>query len=133
MYSPRENCFIGCSPNASITSQMLADMLKEIDSCDIFDRSDSSTPFLLLDGHHSRFGLPFLQYIHNDQHKWTCCIGVPYRTHLWQVADSSEMNGSFKLALTQYKQKFISLQSGNIGQTCRFVQTDIIPLVRKAW
>jgi hypothetical protein len=51
--------YIGCSPNASISSEMLAEMLKEFDTSDIFDREDGSTPFLLLDGHHSRFGLPF--------------------------------------------------------------------------
>jgi hypothetical protein len=123
-------CFIGCSPNASITSQMLAEMLMELDKSDIFDREDGSTPFLLLDGHHSRFGLPFLQYIHNDEHKWTCCIGVPYGTHIWQVADSSEMNGAFKIALTRFKRELLAIIT---GRTCRFVQTDIIPLVRKAW
>jgi hypothetical protein len=123
-------CFIGCSPNASITSLMLAEMLQELDKSDIFDREDGSTPFLLLDGHHSRFGLPFLQYIHDEDHKWTCCIGVPYGTHLWQVADSSQMNGSFKMALTKFKRELMASQT---GKSCRFVQTDIIPLVRKSW
>jgi hypothetical protein len=82
-------CFIGCSPNSIITSEMLAKMLEVLDKSEIFDRENSSTPFLLLDGHHhSSLGLPFLQYIHSDNHKWTCCIGVPYGTNLWQVVDS---------------------------------------------
>jgi hypothetical protein len=61
-------CFVGASPNASITSQMLADMLGVLDNSGVFNREDGSTPFLLLDGHHSRFGLPFLKYIHSDEH-----------------------------------------------------------------
>jgi hypothetical protein len=123
-------CFVGCSPNSSITSQMLADMLAVIDSSGVFNRDDGSTPFLLLDGHHSRFGLPFLKYIHEDKNKWTCCIGVPYGTHLWQVADSSPMNGCFKSQLTKAKRDLLSF---NTKSTSRFVQSDVIPLVRKAW
>jgi hypothetical protein len=88
-------CYIGCFDNARITSKIFAEMLEVLDSCNIFDRDNGTTPFLLLDGHHSRFGLPFLQCIHSEQYKWTCCIGVPYGTHLWQVADSSNMNGAF--------------------------------------
>jgi hypothetical protein len=104
--------------------------LKELDTSNIFDRVDGTTPFLLLDGHHSRFGLPFLEYIHSEQHKWTCCIGVPYGTHLWQVADSSQINGGFKIALTRFKREVLACLTGN---TPRFMQTDIISLVRKAW
>jgi hypothetical protein len=43
------------------------------------------------------------------------------------------MNRSFKLALTQYKRELIALQNRSIKQSCRFVQTNIIPLVLKAW
>jgi hypothetical protein len=75
-------CFIGCSNNASSTSQMLANMLKELDAYNIFERENGMTPFLLLDGHHSQFGLPFLEYIHSEQNRWTCFIKVPYGTHL---------------------------------------------------
>jgi hypothetical protein len=67
-------------------------------------------------------------YIQNEEHKWTCYIGVPYGTHLWQVAKSSQMNGNFKIALTTYIMKLLASQKGN---TCRFLQSDIVPLVRK--
>ena len=85
----RISAFVSCSPNASITSDILADCLAHIDSFNVFRR----------DGHHSRFELPFLQYIH-DNNKWTACIGVPYATHWWQVADSSEVNGAYKMETT---------------------------------
>jgi hypothetical protein len=42
--------FFGTSPKASTTSQLLADMLKLIDQCGIYNQS-ITTPFLLLDGH----------------------------------------------------------------------------------
>jgi hypothetical protein len=53
-------CFHGTSPKASITSQLLADMLKYIDDLGVFDRTIAH-PFLLLDGHHSRIMLPHLK------------------------------------------------------------------------
>jgi hypothetical protein len=82
-------CFTGCSPNAIITSQMLAIMLEVLDTSNILDCDNGTTSFLLLDGNHSRFDLLFLLYIHSEQRKRICCIRVSYGTHLWQVADSS--------------------------------------------
>jgi hypothetical protein len=76
-------CFIGASPKASINSQMLADILKYMDSIDLFDRSTGKIPFLLIDGHHSQMELPFLDYIFDSTHQWYVCIGVPYGTHIW--------------------------------------------------
>jgi hypothetical protein len=76
-------CFVGASPNASITSEMLTRMLELMDELQVFDRSNGIHLFLLLDGHHSRTCLPFLKYINDDNHPWMVCIGVPYGTHLW--------------------------------------------------
>jgi hypothetical protein len=92
-------CFVGGSPNASITSELLAAMLEGMDQCNWFDRSEGKTPFLLLDWHQSRFQLPFLCYINNEAHLWMVCLGDPYGTHIWQVGDSSEQNGCFKMDL----------------------------------
>jgi hypothetical protein len=64
-------------------------MLKYIDTLDIFDQS-ITYPFLLLDGHHSRMMLPYLKYINDPSHKWYSPFGVPYATHIWQVADTSQ-------------------------------------------
>ncbi len=90
-------CYVSTSPKVSITSEMLVDMLTRIDCAGVFAREqDGLKQFLLLDGNHSRFEIPFLDYIHDCRHKWVVCIGVPYGTHTWQMADSSEMNGAFK-------------------------------------
>ena len=93
------------------------------------DKSESV--FLLLDGHHSRLELPFLNYIHHEEHKWQVCIGVPYGTHVWQFHDASQMNGAFKLNLNAAKRELIDSRS-DFGKVA-FYATDVVPLVRKAF
>jgi hypothetical protein len=51
--------------------------------------------------------LPFLDYVTVDDTRWTVCIGVPYGRHVRQVADSSEQNGAFKMALIKAKQNVV--------------------------
>ena len=95
--------FCCCSENGSITSDLLTEMLREIDKIGLYDRSDNILPFLILDGHGSRFELPFLEYINgrtSEKNKWNVCIGIPYGTSYWQVGDSTEQNGCFKMSLT---------------------------------
>jgi hypothetical protein len=48
-----------------------------------------------------------LDYIFDADHPWMVCIGVPYGTHLWQVADSAEQNSTFKKKLAQKKVKLL--------------------------
>jgi len=93
---------VTCSENGSITSEILSQVLKHLDTHLCWDRTEA-TPFLLLDGHGSRFELPFLDYIRNDETKWKVCIGVPYGTNLWQVGDSAQQNGAFKSRLSEEK------------------------------
>jgi hypothetical protein len=66
--------------------------------------------------------------INDSKHEWVCCIGVPYATHIWQVADASEQNGVFKVELTQTKREYLRHQT-----TVHFLSTDIVPLVKHAW
>jgi hypothetical protein len=47
-------CFVCCTKKASITSELLVEMLKTIDSYKLFDLSNGSLPFLVLDGHQSQ-------------------------------------------------------------------------------
>ena len=126
-------CMVRWSPKGSITSQILADSLAHIDSFQVFDRSNGMTPFLLLDGHNSRFDLPFLEYIMDDAHRWTVCIGVPYGTAIWQVADSKEQNGSYKIALTRAKKEMLDTKLALHIEPASLCATDIMPLVNKAW
>jgi len=53
-------CYVTCSKHRSITNEMLADIMSHLD-CKIQFHRTEAMPFLLLDGHRSRFGLPFLE------------------------------------------------------------------------
>ncbi len=86
-------CFCYCSENGSIAGHLLANML----------RSTGINPFLLLDGHGSHFDLEFLEYVTTVDTKCHVEIGLPYGTSYWQVGDSSEQNGTFKIKLTKEK------------------------------
>jgi hypothetical protein len=92
-------CFCCCLESGGITGTLLVEMLKAMDSLKLFDRTSGLNLFLLLDGHGSHFELEFLEYINAVEHKWNCCIGLPYGTFYWQVRDSSEQNGCFKMAI----------------------------------
>jgi hypothetical protein len=69
--------FVMCSKNGSIACQLLTSMIANMDEHSLFDRSSGITPFLLCDGHGSRFEEPFLEYTLESDMPWTCCIGVP--------------------------------------------------------
>jgi hypothetical protein len=87
-------------------SELLKDMLERMDSLDLFPLMEGgSLPFLLLDGHGSCFQLPFMWYVGDKEHQWKVCIGVPNGTTHWQVGDSDEQNGSWKMATTRDKRK----------------------------
>ncbi len=74
--------------------------------------------------------LPFLQYIHDNAHPWVVCIGVPYGTHLWQVADSSELNRAFKMGLTKAKNEIYTAKPDTIK---KWLVMDIIPILNRAF
>ncbi|KAI2506247.1 hypothetical protein MHU86_8182 [Fragilaria crotonensis] len=124
--------FCCSSESGSITGDLLVAMLTSIDKLGVFDRSDGVAPFLLLDGHGSRFDLKFLRYINTNTTKWNACIGVPYGTSYWQVGDSTEQNGCFKMALTKHKRNLLRRK-----EECRsefaIEKIDIVYLVHQAW
>jgi hypothetical protein len=76
--------------------------------------------------------LDFLQYINSVETKWECCIGLPYGTSYWQVGDSSEQNGCFKMALTRAKQELVT-KKNDAGLEFSINKTDIVGLVQIAW
>jgi hypothetical protein len=101
-----------CSESGCITADLLVAMLKVFDKSEVFlDRTDGIAPFLLLDGHGSRFDLTFLEYPNNPASPWSVCIGVPYGTSYWQVGDSSQQNGSFKMNIGKAKKHILTKKS----------------------
>ena len=125
-------CFVTSSPHGGITGEILAATLRRMDQLELFERSGAVKPFLLLDGHSSRFEIEFLEYISDPAHPWAVCIGVPYGTHLWQVADSSEQNGCFKIFEVEAKERLLEFKSIH-RQPKRFGPTDVIPIVNYSW
>ena len=103
-----------------------------MDKLCIFDRSDDMNPCLLCDGHGSHFEEPFLQYTLESETPWSCCIGVPYGTSLWQVGDSEEQNGKFKVECKKSKSKTVR---GKIraGLPATLDRSDIVRIVHEAW
>ena len=100
-------CLTRWSPKGSITSDILIDVLASLEFYGVIDRTDGRKPFLLIDGHNSRFQLNFLSYVIDPAHEWVVCIGVPYGTALWQVGDASEQNGSLNMSLSKAKEWLI--------------------------
>jgi hypothetical protein len=59
-------------------------------------------------------------------------IGLPYGTSYWQVGDSSEQNGSFKMKLTKEKVKLTANKS-DAGLAFEVDKRDIVKLVSDCW
>ena len=125
---------VTCSPKGGITSNILVDILKHIDNLNIWEnRSTHLHPCLLLDGHGSRLELPFLEYINDQEHLWKCCIGLPNATQLWQVGDSSEQNGAYKMSCYAAKQDIVQTKRRAGMFNTNLLRTDIVPIVNYAW
>jgi len=52
---------------------------------------------IICDGHNSQLQLTFIEYINYKKTKWDALLRVPYGMSYWQVANSSEQNGMFKM------------------------------------
>ena len=128
------------SPNGSITSEILVNILLYFDNIGLYNRNHQErdpskllpTPLFIIDGHQSRFSPNFLEYVNNELHKWGINFGVPYKTELWQIGDSSEGNGMFKSNWYLAKQDLLRFKIEK-GMPLTIEATDIIPLVNIAW
>ena len=127
--------FVAFSESGGMDGKILTDVLRHLDKLEVFhdDRKEGYTPFLLLDGHQSRFELEFLRYINDPDTKWSVCIGVPYGTSLWQVGDSSQQNGKFKVLITKKKRELFDERMKKFQQHLHLLTTDIMIIVKEAW
>ncbi len=126
-------CMVCNTESGSITSDLLVTFLQKLDELELFPRENGLKPFLLLDGHGSRLELPFLQYVNDDDHRWIVCIGVPYGTSYWQVGDSSEQNGSYKMALTKSKRELVMKKQRSCFKNPRIETYEIVMIMSEAW
>ena len=127
--------FITFSEGGGINGNILTEIFQRLDKYQIYDsdRKKGLVPFVLIDGHHSRFELSFLQYINDPKHRWNVCIGVPYGTAFWQVADTSYQNGKFKMTLNEEKATLFHQRKNTFQQNIHLLRTDTIPLVNSSW
>ena len=127
--------YLAFCESGGISAEILTNIFRRMDNLHLFDedRANGYTPFVLLDGHSSRFDLQFLEYINNEEHKWNVCLGVPYGTALLQVADSAQQNGKFKMELVKAKRELYELRINSCQHGMHLLRTDIVPLVRRCW
>ena len=123
---------ITCSPKGGITSDILKEAFKRLDDLGVYERTRTMRPMALFDAHDSRLQVPFLKYINNDAHRWTFCIGLPNGTHKWQVGDSKEQNGSYKMEWTREKMLLV-LWRTRMGMETALNKGDILPLFNRVW
>jgi len=112
------------SLGGGVTEEILVAALKHLDDLKVFPREEGLPhPALVVDGHGSRLQPKFLRYVNNlkedwteddtANHRWNVALGLPNSTHHWQVADSSELNQTFKAACRIAKDKLRSHQELN--------------------
>ncbi len=125
-------CMVEFNPGGGINATILTNIFRTLDKLNIFSREEGIRPFVLLDGHSTRFDIEFLEYINDSKHRWSVCIGVPYGTSLWQVGDSVYQNGQFKVRITVKKEKILDVRSMK-QMGLEILSTDIIPIVNYGW
>jgi hypothetical protein len=121
------------SPSGGISGELLVEILKWLDTNEVFERVPGGPePFLLLDGHESRLSPVFIDYITDPNHIWHVNLGIPHATSYWQVGDSSEQNGHFKGMLGNAKKELVCFKIRH-NMPVSLNSEDIIPLINKAW
>ena len=116
----------------SVTTEILRDILATLDTLQVFDLSKGKTPCVLLDGHASHFGLPFLEYITDILHPWCFVIGVPYGTAIWWVGDSVKQNGTHNMSSVREKCRIVE-EKQKIFLPPTIEPHDILKIVSKGY
>lgn len=75
----------------------------------------------------------FVQFINHSDTKYCMTIGVPYGTSYWQVGDSVEQNGCFKMATYRAKDELLQHRENSINGIMGILPSDIIIIVNQAW
>ena len=126
---------IAFTESGSVNGQVLKASFKRMDDLGLYsyERAEGLTPFALIDGHQPRIDLDFLKYINAEETHWNVCIGVSYGTSLWQVGDSNQQNGRFKMLLTEKKKEIYQQHLNTFQQKLHLMRTDFMPLVNSTW
>jgi hypothetical protein len=128
-------CMVRFNEGGGINGAILKEIFQTLDALEVFDedRKQGRMPFVLLDGHQSRFDVEFLEYINDDEHPWCFAIGVPYGTALWQVGDSSQQNGALKIYMSKKKMAILFQRMQSFDAHLGITSHDIIPIINEAF
>jgi hypothetical protein len=119
--------------SGGVNGDILVSVLQTLDALDVFPRVPGGpVPFLIIDGHESRLAPTFLKYINDENHIWCVCLGVPYATSYWQVGDSAEQNGCFKIIWYQKKREMVTFKRDR-GLPMVIGPEDIIPTLNRCF
>jgi hypothetical protein len=128
---------VAMSTKGSMTAEVLAMVLQRLDDLGVYERAEGGPiPFGLFDAHDSRLQLPFLEKANKKMHgrpMWKICIGLPNGTSKWQVGDSKQQNGCWKMSMTREKDKLVAFKRKNGFKNKEFQCLDIVPLIVRAW
>jgi hypothetical protein len=124
-------CFVAANAHGGIDETILTGILRRMDSLGVLRRQGEPNPFLLVDGHGSRFTVEFLGYVVDPEHEWTATIGLPNGTQLWQVGDSKEQNGTLKSSLRKEAEYLTKVQIER-DMPIRLDNSDLMPIISKA-
>jgi len=127
-------CMCRWIPKGSINSTILTNILRTLDDLGCYDkgRRVGFKPMLLLNAHGSRMKLGFPSCLNYVGAKWVVSIGVPYGTTLWEVDDSSQYNGLYKMACTRFKRKLLIMKRRR-KMTTSICPWEIMLIVNAAW
>ena len=127
--------FAPWTEKGSITSEILVEILQTLEQLGTYDNdmAEGRVPILLLDVHGTRFQFLFFRCINNIVHEWVVCIGVPYGTALWQLGDSSEQNGCYKMACASMKRNLMQEKQKLMMTDLSVCPQEIMIIVNHAW
>ena len=66
-----------------------------------------------------------------DDPTWKVSIGLPNGTSLWQVGDSSQLNGSWKMGMPREKDDLLAYKK-KMEMPVDFKRRDVMPLCHRA-
>jgi hypothetical protein len=135
--------FVTSSESGGITPEILVSILKHLDRYGAASRKEGDPPpCLIVDGHGSRLSLPFLNYINNldengnkvqgSNHEWKAFFGLPNGTAYWQIADSSYINGKYKVRMRKQKESLREDQIAH-GESIEIKRYNVVPMIRNCF
>jgi len=66
-------------------------------------------------------------------HQWAACIRVHYGRSYWQVGNTVEQNGSYKMAMNKAKRELVHQKTRACIANARVKKHEIMLVLTKAW